>query len=77
MRYYLVDRILEMEPGVRAVGVKCITLSDDLLNEHFPGNPVFPGVLLLEGLAQTAGRLLAEPTGGQRFALLRARNEIT
>ena len=69
MRHYWVDRIIEMEPGVRAVGLKGVTLSDDVFRDHFPGNPVFPGIYLLEGMAQTAGALLERSTGG-RFALM-------
>jgi len=70
VRHYWLDRILELEKGVRAVGVKCVSLAEDEFDAHFPGNPVLPGVYLLEGLAQTAGVLLAETTGGKRLALM-------
>jgi 3-hydroxyacyl-[acyl-carrier-protein] dehydratase len=70
MRHYMVDRIVEFRRGERAVGVKAISLSDEVFNEHFPGNPVYPGVYLLEGLAQTGGLLLERSTGGERFALM-------
>lgn len=70
MRHYWVDRIVELEPGVRAVGVKNVSLSEDVFDEHFPGNPVFPGVFLLEGLAQTAGVLLAKTYEGERLAVM-------
>ena len=70
MRHFWVDRILELEPGVRAVGVKSVALSEDVFDQHFPGNPVFPGVYLLEGLAQTAGILLARSTNPRMFALM-------
>jgi 3-hydroxyacyl-[acyl-carrier-protein] dehydratase len=69
MRHNWVDRIVELEPGVRAAGVKSVALSDDVFRDHFPGNPVFPGIYLLEGIAQTAGALLERSTGG-RFALM-------
>lgn len=70
MRHFWVDRITEIEHGVRAVGFKSVSLSEDVLHDHFPGNPVFPGVLLLEGLAQTAGVLLADTSGGTKVAIL-------
>ena len=55
MRFHLVDRIDEMCYGRYVVGVKCITLADEVFNEHFPGYPIFPGSLIQEGLAQLAG----------------------
>lgn len=58
MRYLLVDRVDELEPFVYAVGVKCITLSDDSFEHHFPGHPVYSGALLLESMAQLGGMLL-------------------
>lgn len=58
MRHYWVDRVDLIEPGVRAEGVKCVALSEDVFLDHFPGNPVLPGVYVIEGLAQTAGALL-------------------
>ncbi len=70
MRHYLVDRIGELEPGVRAVGVKAVALSDDCFEHHFPGNPIFPGIYILEGMAQTAGVLLARTTAGRRVGLM-------
>ncbi len=70
MRHYYLDRILEMEPGVRAVGVKCVTLGEDSFSDHFPGNPVYPGVYVLEGLAQLAGVLLTRSLGGERVAVM-------
>ncbi len=55
MRFHLVDRVDEICYDKYIIGVKCITLSDDVFNEHFPGYPIFPGSLILEGLAQLAG----------------------
>jgi len=55
MRFHLVDRIEEICYGKYIVGVKCVTLADDVFNEHFPGHPIFPGTLILEGLAQLGG----------------------
>jgi 3-hydroxyacyl-[acyl-carrier-protein] dehydratase len=57
MRYYLLDRIDEIRYGHSITAVKCVALSDDVFNEHFPGYPIFPGTLLLEALAQAAGSL--------------------
>jgi 3-hydroxyacyl-[acyl-carrier-protein] dehydratase len=70
MRHYWLDRILELEPGARAVGIKGVALADDAFTEHFPGNPVLPGIYVLEGLAQTAGVLLDRTTDGRRIAVM-------
>ena len=51
--FLLVDYIEELEPGVRAVGYKCVTFHEDFLQGHFPQKPVMPGVLTIEALAQT------------------------
>jgi 3-hydroxyacyl-[acyl-carrier-protein] dehydratase len=61
MRYVLLDRITELAPPERAVGIKCVSLSDDVFADHFPGLPVMPGALVLEALAQLGG-VLAEAT---------------
>ena len=54
----LVDRVLELEAGRRLVAIKNVTINEPYLVGHFPGHPVVPGVLLVEGLAQAAGVLV-------------------
>ena len=51
--FLLVDRIEELEPGVRAVGYKSVTYDESFFKGHFPQEPVMPGVLIVEALAQT------------------------
>jgi 3-hydroxyacyl-[acyl-carrier-protein] dehydratase len=58
MRYFLIDRVSEIEVGVSARGVKAVSLSDDLVHDHFPDHPLWPGMMILEGAAQLAGFLL-------------------
>lgn len=55
--FLLVDRIIELEPGKRCVGIKSVTANEEFFQGHFPGQPVMPGVLILESMAQVAGLL--------------------
>ena len=57
----LIDRIVEIEPGKRAVGYKNITATEPVLTGHFPGNPLFPGVYMIEAMAQLGGCVVLEP----------------
>jgi len=70
MRHYWVDRIVHLEPGVRATGLKAVSLAEDEFEAHFPGNPVLPGIYLLEGMAQTAGVLIERTFEGRQLSLL-------
>lgn len=56
----LVDRVLELEPGRRAVGVKNVTINEPYFQGHYPGTPIMPGVLIVEALAQMGGLLLSQ-----------------
>jgi 3-hydroxyacyl-[acyl-carrier-protein] dehydratase len=53
--FLMVDRIISMSGDESAIGIKNVTINEPQFVGHFPGNPVFPGVLLIEGMAQTAG----------------------
>lgn len=66
----LVDRITDYEPGKYAKGRKCVTMNEPFFQGHFPGQPVMPGVLILEALAQTgAVALLSEEESKGKLAL--------
>ena len=68
--FALVDRILDYEPGQWAIGRKCVTRNEEFFCGHFPGQPVMPGVLILEALAQTgAVAALSLPENKGRLAL--------
>ncbi|HEY0615052.1 MAG TPA: 3-hydroxyacyl-ACP dehydratase FabZ [Candidatus Elarobacter sp.] len=57
----LIDRITELEPMVRARGYKNVTFNEPMFTGHFPGNPLFPGVYMIEALAQLGGTTILEP----------------
>ncbi|OUM99260.1 MAG: 3-hydroxyacyl-[acyl-carrier-protein] dehydratase FabZ [Paenibacillaceae bacterium ZCTH02-B3] len=56
--FLLVDRLLELEPGKRGVGLKNVTANEPFFQGHFPGYPVMPGVLVLEALAQVGAAVI-------------------
>jgi 3-hydroxyacyl-[acyl-carrier-protein] dehydratase len=79
--FLLIDRVLsmELEPEKRLVGVKNVTHNEPYFNGHFPGNPVMPGVLIIEAMAQAAGMLAhldAEVEGveGELYYLVKVDN---
>jgi 3-hydroxyacyl-[acyl-carrier-protein] dehydratase len=60
MRWYWIDRFLEFESGRRAVAVKNVSLAEEHLHDHFPGAPLMPNSLVIEGFAQAGGILVGE-----------------
>jgi len=68
--FLLVDRILELEPGKRAVGLKNVSVNEPFFQGHFPGQPIMPGVLIVEAMAQVgAVALLSVPENKGKIAL--------
>ncbi|HHW48230.1 MAG TPA: 3-hydroxyacyl-ACP dehydratase FabZ [Clostridiaceae bacterium] len=57
--FLLVDKVVEVEPGKKTVAVKNVTVNEPFFQGHFPGNPIMPGVLIVEALAQAAGIAVA------------------
>jgi len=69
MRYLLIDRITDYEPGSRITGIKNVTMSEDFLEFHFPKNPIMPGIMLLEALIQLSGWLEAVSSDFEKWFL--------
>lgn len=61
--FLLIDRIVEVDGDNTAVGIKSVTVNEPFFAGHFPGMPIMPGVLLVEGMAQTAGAICAANLG--------------
>ena len=58
MAYLFVDKVLECEPGQRVVAIKALALNEEYFRDHFPGMPVLPGAMILEGFVQAARHCL-------------------
>ncbi|MBB3974841.1 3-hydroxyacyl-[acyl-carrier-protein] dehydratase [Rhizobium azooxidifex] len=61
--FLLVDKIIEIDGDNSAIGIKNVTVNEPQFTGHFPDQPIMPGVLLIEGMAQTAGAICARKTG--------------
>lgn len=61
--FLMVDKIIDMDSDRSAVGIKNVTINEPFFQGHFPGFPIMPGVLLIEGMAQTAGALCVSSLG--------------
>jgi 3-hydroxymyristoyl/3-hydroxydecanoyl-(acyl carrier protein) dehydratase len=69
MRFLLVDSIVELERGTRAVGVKNVTMSEDFLTDHFPHRPIMPGSMIVESMVQLADWVVREATDFRQLGL--------
>lgn len=70
--FLMIDRIIEVDSDDSAIGIKNISVNEPIFQGHFPGNPVFPGVLIIEGMAQTAGAIAiaADKTAGRHIVYM-------
>ena len=58
--FLMVDRVIKLEAGKRAVGIKNVTANEEFFTGHYPGQPIMPGVLIIEAMAQLGGLLLSQ-----------------
>ncbi|HLN64521.1 MAG TPA: 3-hydroxyacyl-ACP dehydratase FabZ [Symbiobacteriaceae bacterium] len=73
----MVERILEMEPGKRAVGIKNVSINEPFFQGHYPGMPIFPGVLILEAMAQTGGvAIMSLPEYANKMPIFAGLDEV-
>ena len=68
--FLLIDRIIELEPMKRVVGLKNVTINEPFFVGHFPGHPIMPGVLILEAMAQTGGMLVLDSVANPQDKLV-------
>ena len=64
--FLLIDRVEKLHPYESAVGIKCVTINEPFFQGHFPGQPVMPGVLIIEAMAQTAATVVIYSLGTER-----------
>ena len=61
--FLMIDRMVDLVPGESATGIKNVTVNEPCFQGHFPGNPIFPGVLIIEAMAQTSAALVIDTLG--------------
>jgi len=64
--FLMIDRVIDLHGDESGIGIKNVTINEPHFQGHFPNNPVFPGVLMIEGMAQTAGVLVISSTGWEQ-----------
>lgn len=62
--FLMIDKIVRIDGDEKAVGIKNVTFNEPIFQGHFPENPIFPGVLIIEGMAQTAGAIVIKHDAG-------------
>jgi 3-hydroxyacyl-[acyl-carrier-protein] dehydratase len=70
--FLMIDRIIEIDSDNSAIGIKNVSFNEPIFQGHFPGNPVFPGVLIIEGMAQTCGAIAiaSDKTSGRHIVYM-------
>jgi UDP-3-O-[3-hydroxymyristoyl] N-acetylglucosamine deacetylase/3-hydroxyacyl-[acyl-carrier-protein] dehydratase len=74
--FMLVDRVIELDPNRRALGLKNVTYNEPFFQGHWPGRPVMPGVLIVEAMAQLAGLMLTQWQESGHVAMIVSLNNI-
>ena len=73
--FILIDRITELDGGVSCTAIKNVTLTEPCFQGHFPGDPVFPGVYIIEAMAQAGGMIFAE-SGSSQIGVIAAVDKV-